>query len=525
MKGSSGVQFFLCALAAAATVGSGCEKSHGIAGGESHFLANCTDDEDCGALRCMAGVCTRTCAPSKGCRGLEAQCVDASQAGAADEAPESVCDVPCDGDATCRVGLGADFVCDRSRCRTPAPALARDPEDAQLGDSPARAIEDGGRPDLNRQDAAAVEAAAVDAAAVDAAHTRTGARDAFAPDEATVYDAAAGAELDAANPCPQSGFAEDERCLQPPHPEEGIQIRIGPPSYEPVDVAPWVVDVGQEQTLCWSFHMPNTEDFAYGAWEYSARSAVHHAHQALVATDVMDGAFEACADPLGDGTSDSVLAALPFSPQSNDFHAQAPENASSGRMVPAGAHAQSWIHAFNTSREPALLEIWINLYYATGASVEAERPLRARSPLIMLEGTEGDSTLSFDCPVDGRGRLLSLHAPTFWDSATGFDRWVKEGLSVWLTRQSGARLLLGEQAAERDREYYFDSITRNAELGSGYGAHSGVVELEPGDTLEWECRVTYPEGGPLSAPPPGPQAVRCDLNGSTIGTDVRCQSR
>ena len=40
--------------------------------------------------------------------------------------------------------------------------------------------------------------------------------------------------------------------------------------------------------------MPNTEDFAYGAWEYSARSAVHHAHQALVATDVMDGAFEAC---------------------------------------------------------------------------------------------------------------------------------------------------------------------------------------------------------------------------------------
>lgn len=64
---------------------------------ESHWLAPCADDAECGGLACLCGVCTRACDAAAPCGG-EARCVDF---GGAVCAPVPACAAGCEGDGDC----------------------------------------------------------------------------------------------------------------------------------------------------------------------------------------------------------------------------------------------------------------------------------------------------------------------------------------------------------------------------------------------------------------------------------------
>src|SRR5688572_30391030 len=53
-----------------------------------------------------------------------------------------------------------------------------------------------------------------------------------------------------------SGFLGDDTCLVAPAEGEGIQIHIGPASYSEADVAPWLVEPGDETSQCYFFTTP-----------------------------------------------------------------------------------------------------------------------------------------------------------------------------------------------------------------------------------------------------------------------------
>lgn len=76
---------------------------------ETHFLSRCSDRCDDG-LECIAGVCTRECASTDACAELSAnaECSPTSDA-------ERTCQVPCDGNATCRAE-NANWSCESARC-------------------------------------------------------------------------------------------------------------------------------------------------------------------------------------------------------------------------------------------------------------------------------------------------------------------------------------------------------------------------------------------------------------------------
>ena len=90
-------------------------------GGESHFLAHCSDGDRCaGGLDCIGGVCTLDCSAGEGiCSGLSPLASCAFQSAEPDA--RAVCDVGCSEDDAC-TALGAQHRCESGLCRVPGGA-------------------------------------------------------------------------------------------------------------------------------------------------------------------------------------------------------------------------------------------------------------------------------------------------------------------------------------------------------------------------------------------------------------------
>lgn len=101
-------------LACVALLTAGCGKGSGGArlGGESHFLGNCT--QGCGALSCIAGVCTLPCAEASACGDLNVQAVCRIEAGEI----AGFCDVACSEEGACPDG--SELSCQAGYCRSGA---------------------------------------------------------------------------------------------------------------------------------------------------------------------------------------------------------------------------------------------------------------------------------------------------------------------------------------------------------------------------------------------------------------------
>src|SRR5262249_18050847 len=74
-----------------------------------------------------------------------------------------------------------------------------------------------------------------------------------------------------------SGYPGDEACLTPPSAEEGMQLHVGPKDYkDTADVAQYILQPGEETSLCWTFHTPNAESIYYQSSVLSGRAGTHH---------------------------------------------------------------------------------------------------------------------------------------------------------------------------------------------------------------------------------------------------------
>jgi len=122
-------------------VACGGALSKPTAGGESHFLNHCS--EGCGALDCVADLCTKTCSFERD------SCFDVSPGArctmtSTEPGSAAVCDVACSGAADC-ASLGSRFACEGGFCRNAPPAagmggttseLMLEPASAGSGDGP-----------------------------------------------------------------------------------------------------------------------------------------------------------------------------------------------------------------------------------------------------------------------------------------------------------------------------------------------------------------------------------------------------
>jgi hypothetical protein len=314
----------------------------------------------------------------------------------------------------------------------------------------------------------------------------------------------------------ESGFPGDEFCLPPPEPSEGVQLWVGPADYDdPEAVAPYLLAAGREDVVCFNA-APVQGGFYYLRQSNRMRSGSHHM---LINLKSAEG--RASGPVLDDGDCQGFAGVVGTVPGSQmpvvDFAMDGfgAEDAGLARWYPEGVIPTFQMHYVNTGSEPVMREGWINLYYKDEADVE----VRLNSVFLVGDisvnippGTRQTTPLTF---------VPTLEEPTRIFELTGHSHAHNERFTAWRNRGTPDEVLLYESYdwAEPDVLRY-NTVVENAPpdpVALRDGGHSGLLFIEPGDTLDFECEVNNTSDQALRFANEAYTAEMCLLAGSYVG--------
>jgi hypothetical protein len=317
-----------------------------------------------------------------------------------------------------------------------------------------------------------------------------------------------------------SGFPDDHACLLPPKAGEGIQIHVGPSSYDdPNEVNKYVFHAGSESAECWTFHTPNTDKIYYQTFVISGRSGTHHIINTMYNTALTDGGFTVCQDP-GTGTNGNIIDNLPGASRAYMPRLEvAPENAHIGRAIGPNVPSQADMHYFNFTDKDILREFWMNIYTVSAEQITQEaNQIRAMGGITwtilpIQPGT--DMEYNYSCPIDTDGRIIELlghfHAHGKHQSAS-------------IQHADGMVEKLFEMYDYLDPAMFpYDSVSKNPAFSATQaGAVSGMVEVKAGDTFLWDCHIVNDGNVALSYTNEVKTGEMCNVWGESLGPKINC---
>jgi hypothetical protein len=283
--------------------------------------------------------------------------------------------------------------------------------------------------------------------------------------------------------CPtNTGYAGDSMCLPKPPASQGFQLVYGPADYKSTDdVAPFVLQPGQETNDCYYEKTPNTSDVYVGGFQFYMRPGSHHMCASVKTTGAKPDGFHTCQiDDVCPGNLGGSQ-----TPKVDLLNDPAPENQGLTRKVPANAQAVINFHVINATAVPILREAWLNYFYMDPSQVRGilgNLFLAGGYAYRLPPGTH--QTYQYACSPDRPVRVLGIaghmHAHT-------------ERLSVWHVDASGQPTLIYENFDWQDPlDLRLDSAHTNApsdRAARKAGGVSGRMEVVPGETIQWECDV------------------------------------
>lgn len=313
-------------------------------------------------------------------------------------------------------------------------------------------------------------------------------------------------------PCDiHSGFAGDELCLEPPDPSEGIQLHMGPPSYDdPEALAPYLLDPGGEDVKCFNVLVPEG-GFYYLNQVNHMRSGSHHMLIPLAPVgSLQEGPVDSCG---GLGT----LGALPGSQTPKQEYPGtelAPEDAGLARFLPEGAMAVFNMHYVNTNGDkPVLREAWVNVYRKDEAQVTDK-----------LQGIFMVGDLAVNVPPGTRANTHLAFTPALTEpirifQVAGHSHAHAETFTAWVTHAGDKQQIYKSFNWEEPLDLTLNTVVKNPavdEAAKRDGGISGTYLLQPGDKVEWECAVNNTTPNPLRFANEAFTAEMCMLVGSYV---------
>ena len=312
-----------------------------------------------------------------------------------------------------------------------------------------------------------------------------------------------------------SGFAGDDLCLEPPSVAEGIQLHVGPTSYDDMDaMEPFIIAPGDENVRCYMAKIPEG-GFYYFKQENRMRSGSHHMLINLVPdTGQAEGPTDKCE---GIGSKGSIPGSQTPIRKFPDGEL-GPEDEGLGRWLPEGAIASFQLHYVNLGTEPNLREAWVNLYKKD--SSEVTQHLQT----VFMVGdiatnippqTRQTTTLVYTPPLTSSTRVFQLN---------GHSHAHAESFTVW--RLHGDQKDLIYQSfnwAEPDMLTYNTVVTNKLpdEVAKRDGGSSGLLYLEPGDQLTWSCDVNNTLDTTIHFANEAHTAEMCLLAGAYVSDDPK----
>ncbi|MDH5671463.1 MAG: hypothetical protein OEZ06_04890 [Myxococcales bacterium] len=321
---------------------------------------------------------------------------------------------------------------------------------------------------------------------------------------------------------PDTGFPGDDTCLLPPPEGLGMQIHVGPTDYtDQNQLNVYSFAPGNESSECISFTTPNTEEIFYQQWELSGRPGTHHIINSMYATPNSDNGttFVLCRDP-GTGSAPDLIDNLPGASKPwMELGQVAPENANLGRRIGPQTAAQADMHYFNFTDAPVLREFWLNIWFKPGDEVtEQANQIRGMGGITwtflpIQPGT--DNVYKYSCPVNAPGRIIGLLGH-YHAHGVRFSAWINRGRDT-------ERKVFEMYDYLEPVEFQYDTITENPDFSdSAAGAFTGVLEVNAGDTVDWECHIINDSATALRYTNEVETGEMCNLWGASVGPKIDC---
>lgn len=317
---------------------------------------------------------------------------------------------------------------------------------------------------------------------------------------------AAGTQSDRAqDPCGlDSGFLGDEYCLAPPPPDRGFQVHVGPRDYGDPDPT-FLLGPGEEITTDHLVPLGNDRPIYIYYRQYRQRPGTHH----NVLTTVNALTQRLGVGGLRIGTTNRVVEDNP------PGGVPAPENRGVGVPIEAHATVNINLHSVNPTDEPLLREAWVNFWYVDEDKVtQVAQQLFAPGDVSFAIGPREETVLGpYRCDIEASGRLLWFYGHRHANNVR---------FSAWRVRGDRRDLFYLGLDWEQPMVLQFASTVTNPvpDLLEGMeGGWSGILDVQAGDQLVWECHVINQHDTTLRFTNNTYTGEMCIMDGEFVGTN------
>jgi hypothetical protein len=287
-------------------------------------------------------------------------------------------------------------------------------------------------------------------------------------------------------------FPGDEYCINAPPTDQGFQMHVGPTNYDSPEPR-FLMQPGSELTENVGATAGNATDVYYYWRQYRMRPGSHH----LI--------INAGARRLG-GSSNAAK----DNPEAGVI---APENEGVGMPLAARAQLSNSLHYFNFTDAPIVKEVWVNFWYRDPAKVT--QPTREIFSMLQMGIAPGQHVVKHGvCNITAPGRLLTLY---------GHVHAHNNRFSVWRTRGADRMLIHEAYDWEHPNISEYSSTVMNPPLDPTArldGGFSGVVDLMPGDKVEFDCQILNNTNSTFLGANEAENDEMCILVGDSVGTSI-----
>lgn len=305
-----------------------------------------------------------------------------------------------------------------------------------------------------------------------------------------------------------TGFPGDEYCIKPPPDGEGFQLHIGPTDYANPDPM-FVLEPDDESTDNFPAISGNDSNIHFLFRQFRMRPGAHHMIVTAGGTPGGGGAemFGGRRIATANASQDSPVGGI-----------IAPENQGVGIPLVPNASINVSLHSINVTAQPLIRELWVNFWYRDSSKVTEEAEQLFASGDVTFAVAPGDDVIlgPYSCDVQATGRMLWFY---------GHRHANNKRFSAWRVRNGQRDLfyegLHWEETLLLEYTSLITNPTANAAMGIE-GGWSGVLDLQAGDKLEWECHVVNEQEVTLRFSNNTYTGEMCIMDAELVGT--RCTS-
>lgn len=300
-----------------------------------------------------------------------------------------------------------------------------------------------------------------------------------------------------------TGFVGDEYCIKPPPPGKGFQLHIGPSDYANPDPM-YVLEPDDESTDNFGAVSGNDSNIHFLFRQFRMRPGAHHmivtaGGSAVGGGELFGGRRVATANASQDSPVGGIIA---------------PENEGVGIPLEPNAGLNVSLHSINVTEQPLIREIWVNFWYRDSSKVTEEATQLFATGDVGFAVNPGEDVIlgPYSCDIQAQGRMLWFY---------GHRHASNKRFSAWRVRGGERELFYEGFDWEETLLLEYTSLITNPVANREMrveGGWSGILDLEPGDKLEWECHVVNEQDVTLRFTNNTYTGEMCIMDAELVGT-------